>query len=168
MEAFEGFSDFMAVHTPALSRLAYLLTGNHSDAQDLVQSALTKTASHWRRVARYDDPAAYVRRAMVNESTSRWRRRRRIAIDPVVAVPDRAQPDGSARSVVRVVLWQSLGRLTARQRALLVLRFYEDRSVEETAALMGCSTGAVKNETHHALARLRTLVPELAELEALS
>jgi RNA polymerase sigma-70 factor (sigma-E family) len=168
MKPFDGFSDFMAVHVPALSRLAYLLTGNHADAQDLVQSALTKTASHWRRVVKYDDPAAYVRRVMINESTSRWRRRQRIKIDPVMAVPDRAQPDGTGRSVARVVLWQALGRLTARQRAMLVLRFYEDRSVDETATLLGCSGGAVKSETHHALARLRALVPELAELEALS
>jgi RNA polymerase sigma-70 factor (sigma-E family) len=158
----------MRVHIPGLSRLAYLLTGNHADAQDLVQGALTRTAAHWRRVVRYDDPVAYVRRVMVNESISWWRRRRRVRIDPVYAVPDAAQPDGSAGSIARVVLWDALRRLTPRQRALLVLRFLEDRSVDDTAALLGCSAGTVKSETHRALARLRTLVPELAEVEALS
>ena len=135
MDAFDGFPDFMQVHIPALSRLAYLLTGNHADAQDLVQSALTVTATHWRRVVRYDDPVAYVRRVMVNESISWWRRRRRIRVEPVLAVPDEAQPDGAAGSIARVVLWDALRRLTRRQRALLVLRFFEDRSVEQTAEL---------------------------------
>ncbi|MGK5675263.1 SigE family RNA polymerase sigma factor [Micromonospora sp. URMC 106] len=168
MDAFEGLSEFVRSHTPALSRLAYLLTGNHPDAQDLLQSALTKTAVRWHRVAGYDDPVAYVRRVMVNEATSRWRRWRRLRIDPVVKVPERTRPDDATHAVGRVVLWEALGRLTNRQRALLVLRFYEDRSVQETADLLGCSVGTVKSQTHHALARLRAVAPELAELEVVA
>jgi RNA polymerase sigma-70 factor (sigma-E family) len=168
MDAFEGFADFMTVHGPALSRLAYLLTGNHADAQDLVQTALTRTAARWQRVARYDDPAAFVRRVMLNESASRWRRLRRLRFDLVAGVPDREQRDASDHSVPRLMLWNALNRLPPRQRAVLVLRYYEDRSVGETAELLGCSAGTVKSQTHDALVRLRALAPELAELEVLS
>jgi len=168
MDTFEGLSDFVRSNTATLSRLAYLLVGNHADAQDLVQSALTKTAVRWRRVSGYDDPVAYVRRVMVNEATSRWRRWRRLRIDPVGGVPERTRPDDAADAVGRVVLWEALSRLTNRQRVLLVLRFYEDRSVQETAELLGCSVGTVKSQTHHALARLRAVAPELAELEVVA
>lgn len=168
MDNFAGFPEFMAVNSPALSRLAYLLTGNHADAEDLLQSALTKTATRWQRVVRYDNPTAFVRRVMINETTSRWRRWRRIRIHPVTAPPDQPRPDDTAPSAARMVLWDALNRLTSRQRTLLVLRFYEDRSVAETAELMGCSVGTVKSQTHNALARLRTIAPELAELEVVA
>ncbi|MEU8259084.1 SigE family RNA polymerase sigma factor [Micromonospora sp. NPDC048999] len=168
MDAFEGLSEFVRSNTATLSRLAYLLVGNHADAQDLLQSALTKSAVRWRRISGYDDPVAYVRRVMVNEATSRWRRWRRLRIDPVGEMPERPRPDDAADTVGRVVLWAALGRLTSRQRVLLVLRFYEDRSVQETADLLGCSVGTVKSQTHHALARLRAIAPELAELEVVA
>lgn len=164
MDAFDGFPDFMATNGSALSRFAYLLVGNHDDAEDLLQSALTKTAVRWRRVARYDNPGAYVRQVMVNETYSRWRRKRLLRMVSVAQVPDRQSPDGVDASVDRVVIWRALDRLTPRQRAVLILRFHEDMSVEDTAALLQCSTGTVKSQTHAALARLRALAPELADL----
>lgn len=164
MDAFEGFADFMAANGSALSRFAYLLVGNHADAEDLLQSALTKTAVHWRRVGRYDDPAAYVRRAMVNETHGRWRRKRLVRMVSVGTTPDRDQPDAVGASLDRVVISRALNRLTPRQRAVIVLRFHEDMSVEQTAAVLQCSTGAVKSQTHAALSRLRRMAPELADL----
>ncbi|MEJ3742984.1 SigE family RNA polymerase sigma factor [Actinomycetes bacterium KLBMP 9797] len=164
MDAFDGFPDFMATNGSALSRFAYLLVGNHADAEDLLQSALTKTAVHWRRVARYDNPAAYVRQAMVNEIYGRWRRRRLLRMVSVTKVPERSSADAADASVDRLVVWRALDRLTPRQRAVLVLRFHEDLSVEETAALLRCSTGTVKSQTHAALSRLREMAPELADL----
>ncbi len=119
-------------------------------------------------MADYDDPAAFVRRVMINEAVSRRRRWLRLRIDPVTTPPETIQPDDAADSVPRMVLWQALNRLTDRQRALLVLRFYEDLSVTETADMLGCSVGTVKSQTHRALTRLRALAPELAELEVLS
>ncbi|WP_442935119.1 SigE family RNA polymerase sigma factor [Micromonospora sp. CPCC 206061] len=154
----------MATNGSALSKFAYLLVGNHADAEDLLQNALTKTAVHWRRVARYDNPAAYVRQAMVNETYGRWRRKRLLQMVSVTKVPERQTPDALRASDDRVDVWRALDRLAPRQRAVLILRFHEDLSVEETAALLRCSTGTVKSQTHAALSRLRALAPELADL----
>lgn len=167
MDAFDGFADFMRVHGVALSRLAYLLTGDHADAQDLVQSALTKTAVQWRRVSRYDEPLAFVKRVMMNETISVWRRRKRIRVDAVGQVPDRPGHENEGDALRRMLMWQALGKLSVRQRAVLVLRFYEDRSVAETAEMLGCSTGTVKSQTYDALERMRALVPDFAETEVL-
>jgi DNA-directed RNA polymerase specialized sigma24 family protein len=112
MGGFEGFPAFMAAHVTALSRFAYLLTGNHADAEDLVQSALTKVALHWRRVARYENPVGYVKQVMVNEVSSRWRRGRILRMLPAAEVPDRVDPHGAADPLPRMLLWNALGRLT--------------------------------------------------------
>lgn len=161
-ERFPGFDDFLRTHGAALSRTAYLLTGDHQRAQDLLQSALVSTAVHWRRVAA-GSPQAYVRRAMVNQRTSWWRRHRDRE-QPTDAVPEvtaAGPPDDDA--VSRVVLARALARLTTRQRAVLVFRFYEDMTESDTAEAMGCSVGTVKSQTRRALDRLRAVAPELAD-----
>jgi RNA polymerase sigma-70 factor (sigma-E family) len=170
MKRFDGFTEFVATHNAALSRLAYLLSGNHTDAQDLLQTALTKTATRWGQVARYDSPAAFTRRVMINEATSFWRRARRARHQSRVHLPDRpGHPhDEMGQAVTRLTLRQALERLSARQRAVLILRYFEDLSVEETAVVLGCSAGTVKSHTFDALSRLRALAPELADLKGQS
>ncbi|MGH3646565.1 MAG: SigE family RNA polymerase sigma factor [Micromonosporaceae bacterium] len=165
MDQYEGYAEFVSAHTPALSRVAYLLAGNHAAAQDLLQSALTKAAVRWRKIS--TSPAGYVRRVMYHESVSLWRRRRVIAEYATAKPPDTASAtDEADHTVRRLVLQRALARLTPKQRAVLVLRFFEDYSVADAAELLGCSTGAVKSQTNYALRRLRELAPELGDLVA--
>jgi RNA polymerase sigma-70 factor (sigma-E family) len=166
MDEYPGFAEFVAAHTPTLSRLAYLLAGDHASAEDLLQVALTKAALRWRSVREYDSPEAFVRTVMYHEAVTGWRRRRRYRERVVAEPPEPAGMFDEAADVERrVVLERALRRLTPRQRAVLVLRFYEDRTPVEAARLLGCSVGTVKSQTHHALARLRLLAPELSDLE---
>jgi RNA polymerase sigma-70 factor (sigma-E family) len=164
LDRFEGFREFVAAHTASWSRLAYVLTGSHAAAEDLLQTALLKAARRWPAVAAYDHPEAFVRTVMYRESVTRWRRRRRVTEYPVEHVPETVADDGADGAVRRIVVRRALARLTARQRAVLVLRFYEDRSVADAAGILGCSVGTVKSQTAYALARLRLLAPHLAEL----
>ncbi|WP_043623837.1 SigE family RNA polymerase sigma factor [Nonomuraea candida] len=162
MDPYEGFREFVRARQRSLMRTAYLLTGDAPQAEDLLQTVLMRTARHWRRLSG-GNPEAYVRRALVNEHIS-WRRRLR-AETPTASLPETGQQgDPGDESLTRMALQRALMRLTPRQRAVLVLRYYEDRSVEETAGLLGCSAGTVKSQTSHALGRLRALAPELAGL----
>ena len=153
-----GFAEFVAGRQAALSRTAYLLTGDHHLAQDLVQAALLQAARHWRRI--HTSPEAYVRRAMYHQNISWWRRRR--VVETVLVEHDAASSGADAD--LRLTLDRALARLTTKQRTVLVLRFYEDLTEVETARSLGLSTSTVKSTTRQALARLRTLAPELAEL----
>jgi RNA polymerase sigma-70 factor (sigma-E family) len=159
---YEGFREFVESRGQALSRTAYLLTGDHQLAQDLLQQALTSTAAHWRRVLAGGNPEGYVRRAMVNERTSWWRRRRYTEIggDSLVARAP-AVADETDSVVRRVALERALRSLPPRQRAVVVLRYFEDMTESQVAEALGCSVGTVKSQTHVALARLRTLASEL-------
>ena len=158
----EAFTAFVVARGPALLRLAWLLTADTDAAQDLVQEALARVVPRWERIA---DGAheAYVRAAVRSIWVDGWRRRRGARLDVVPEVPDAETPDGSDGAAARLTLEEALARLTARQRAVLVLRFYEDLSEAATAAALGVSVGTVKSQTSHALARLRVLAPELAE-----
>lgn len=166
MDAYEGFHEFVLARGPALSRTAYLLTGDHQLAEDLLQQALMRTAGHWRRVSRGGNPEGYVRRVMINERTSWWRRRRYA----VVALPEEARgsagealrvPDESESVLRRVTLLRALAALPPRQRVVLTLRFFEDLTEAQIAAELDCSIGTVKSHTHHGLARLRQLAPTM-------
>ena len=153
-----GFDAFVAGRQAALSRTAYLLTGDHHLAQDLVQAALLQAARHWKRI--HTSPEAYVRRAMYHQNISWWRRRR-LTESPLLGhdgASDAADTD------LRLSLDQALARLTAKQRTVLVLRYYEDLTEVETARALHLSPSTVKSTTRQALARLRVLAPELAEL----
>lgn len=162
----DGFDAFATARLPALSRVAYLLTGDHHAAEELLQNALVLVAARWKRVAAADDPLAYARRVLYNEHVSGWRRdRHRRAEYSTDQLPERvAGRDEASDTVRRVVMRDALGRLTPRQRAVIVLRFYEDLSEAEAAEVLGCSVGTIKSQTHHSLGRLRVLAPELAEL----
>ncbi|NES13984.1 MULTISPECIES: SigE family RNA polymerase sigma factor [Micromonospora] len=148
------FREFVQARYTDLLRTAYLLTGNRDAAQDLVHEALLKVMRHWRRV---DEPIAYVRRAMVNERTSRWRR---VGLRELLTstVPDRAGPDSTDGVAVRDELLAALDRLPVRMRTVLVLRYWEDLPEAEVAAVMDCSLGTVKSQAARGLARLREVL----------
>lgn len=158
----EGFSEFVLSRQAALLRTAYLLTGHAQDAEDLVQVALVKVVPHWRRIS--DNPEPYVRRVMVNENVSRWRRRRwrEQSTDelPEVLAQD---PDQAELLAVR----SALAALAPRQRAVLVLRYYEGLSEAEIASTLGIAPGTVKSQARDGLARLRAVLPEGDDAEAL-
>ena len=156
------FLDFVAARTHALFRTAYALTGHQEAAEDLLQSALAKTAARWRHIRGGAEP--YVKRVMYHEQVSWWRRKR-VPETPVAAVPDRAgTPDGTDAPLLRITLQNALLQLGPRQRAVLVLRSLEDLSEQEVASIMGCTKSTVASQTSRALARLRELAPELREL----
>jgi RNA polymerase sigma-70 factor (sigma-E family) len=157
-----SFEEFVRVRSAALGRTAYLLTGNRHDAEDLLQSALARVALRWGSV---DDAEAYVRRVLYTQAVSRWRGLRRRPLESLGESPTAAATP-AADVELRVVLERALRRLTPRQRAVLVLRYYEDRTEVATADLLGCAVGTVKSQTRHALARLRALNPDLASLIA--
>jgi RNA polymerase sigma-70 factor (sigma-E family) len=154
-----SFEEYVRARTPALLRIAYLVAGNAHDAEDLVQSALEKAAMRWRHL---DDPEAYLRRVIYTQSVSRWRRLRARPPETLTATPPERWTETDHET--RLVLAAAIRRLTPRQRAVLVLRFYEDRTETEAAILLGVSTGTIKSQTRHALRRLRELAPELADL----
>ncbi|MDQ7905003.1 SigE family RNA polymerase sigma factor [Phytohabitans sp. ZYX-F-186] len=165
MEDRDGFQEFVRARLMSLSRVAYLLAGDHNAAEDLVQSTLMKVALRWHQVREAADPDAYVRRILYNERISAWRRRGRGAEVLTDTPPERPSTVDEAEAVARrLMLRRALARLTARQRATIVLRFFEDLSPAEAAEVLGCSVNAVKSQTHHAVGRLRALAPELAEL----
>ncbi len=155
-----AFAEFVASRSAALMRTAYLLTGDHHHAEDLLQTALVEAARRWERL---DEPEAYVRRVLYTRNISRWRRHRFLEVTLLAhdtpasggAVPD---PD------LRLSLDQALARLTPKQRTVLVLRYFEDLTEVQTGHVLGISAGTVKSTTRQAFARLRALAPELADL----
>lgn len=146
------FDEFVVARSQALLRTAYLLVQDEGRAEDLLQTALTKAWFSWTRID--TSPEAYVRRILVTTSASWWRRRwtgELPAADPQERPPVGAA-DGPADGQD---LWNALGRLPIRQRAVVVLRYLEDRTEVETADLLGCSVGTVKSQCSKALAKLR-------------
>jgi RNA polymerase sigma-70 factor (sigma-E family) len=159
----EDFHDFVSSRSPALLRTAFLLVGESALAEDLVQSALAKAYRHWARVTAAGDPEAYVRRIMVNERRSWWRRNRgREILGPV---PERGGTDEFAGLAERDAVWQAVLRLPPRTRAVLVLRYWEDLSEAETAHILDCSVGTVKSQASRGLRKLQQAVgPDRAPL----
>jgi RNA polymerase sigma-70 factor (sigma-E family) len=153
-DGYEGFRKFVQACGPALARTAFLLTGNDHGAEELLQAALVKVVLRWRKVLVAADPEAYTRRVMINESISRWRKFGRSEM-PVASPPERSGQDELESIDRRIDLAVALGSLAPRRRAVIVLRYYEDLSVAETAALLGCSIGTIKSQCADALARLR-------------
>jgi RNA polymerase sigma-70 factor (sigma-E family) len=147
------FDEFVVARSQALVRSAYLLTHDERLAEDLVQTALTKAWFAWRRI---EDPEAYVRRIMVTTSASWWRRRwvRETPTEDLSMELERAGAEPS--HVGDQDLWDAIGHLPRRQRAVIVLRYLEDRTEVDTADLMGCSVGTVKSQCAKALAKLRS------------
>jgi RNA polymerase sigma-70 factor (sigma-E family) len=156
-----AFLEFVRSRAAPLHRMAYLLCGDWHLADDLVQETLAKSFRHWHRIQRADNPDAYVRRMLVNEVRRHWRRHRNAAGPVDVTAWEPGVPDDAAAVTNRVVLFQALLSLPARQRATVVLRYLEGMSERETAAILGCGEGTVKSQTSRALGSLRTfLEPE--------
>ncbi len=147
-----SFDDFVQARSSRLLRLAYLLTRDHALAEDLLQTALTKAWFAWSRIE--GEPEPYVRRVMVNTFASAWRRKWN-GERPTEELPEAGARDFSTASDHRHDLWAALGRLPRKQRAVVVLRFFEDLSEAETARVLECSAGTVKSQTSKALAKLR-------------
>ncbi|NRQ33245.1 SigE family RNA polymerase sigma factor [Nonomuraea sp. NN258] len=152
------FEQFVTERVDVLLRYGYVLTGNPHDAADLVQEALVRLRGSWDRVRGKGDPESYVRTTMTRVHINTWRRRRRehVTSEP----PDRAYLDtpyeGSG-------LWDALTRLPRRQRAVLVLRYYEQLTDAEIAGVLGVSRGTVRSQASRALDKLRDDMPAIAE-----
>lgn len=152
----DAYLRFVAERTRALYRSAYVLAaGDAHLAEDLVQETLSRVYVHWKRVARADSPAAYAQTVLVRAFLS-LRRRRSTGERPVGNLPERAEsgPD----TALRLTLLDAIGRLPPRDRAVLLLRYWEDRSIEETARMLRLSNGAVRSQGTRALARVRALL----------
>jgi RNA polymerase sigma-70 factor (sigma-E family) len=158
------FATFVRARTGALLRTAYLLTGDRHLAEDLVQDALARTHRARHRLSADGHLEAYTRTAMYHLHVRWWQRRKGHEVLPGELFEPRT-PDGdhAARISLRLSLYQALAQLNRRQRLVLVLRYFEDKSVQETAELMSCSVGTVKSLASRALAQLRELAPELGD-----
>lgn len=156
------FEAWVRARSASLARTAYLLTGDVHLAEDLVQDALARVAQHWRRVRSEGEPDAYVRVVLHRLAVDRWRRR---SARPAEVLSGTHLELGSEPADVerRLVLRDALARLTAKQRAVLSLRFYEDLTEVRTAEVLGCTVSTVKSQTRRALQRIRDLAPDLLD-----
>lgn len=156
------FDEFVTGASDSLLRTAYLLCGDRGHAEDLLQTALLRTARRWS--AARENPYPYALRVIVNLSKDGWRNRgRRVAESSLTSMVDLVAQPPAEDVLARQVLVAAAKGLPARQRAVLVLRFFADLSVEQTAEVLGCSTGTVKSQTHRALAKLREQLTESLE-----
>lgn len=158
-EGDRGFREFFEAEYRPLRRLAYLLTGDWNDAEDLTQDALTRTYRAWNRIRYRERPGAYARTVLVNRHRSGLRR----------LFVERKHPQSAAEGArplgeEGIVVWQALLRLPERQRAALVLRFYEDLPVAEIALILDCPVGTVKSHVHRGLERMRTALGPAFEI----
>ena len=149
----EGFDAWASARVPGLLRFARLVTGSHAEAEDAVQAALERAIPRWERIARAEDPDAYVRRMVVNAHVSLWRRAgRRESPVPLVL---RSAEDPAERVTTAEAVRRLCAALPTRQRAAVVLRFFEDRDYTEIAAILGCSEATARSHVHRALRTLR-------------
>lgn len=160
----QSFEAYVQARGPGLSRHAYLLTGDHHLAEDLVQQTLLRVAGRWRRVVAEGDPDPYVRRVLYHQHVSWWRWRTRRVREAPLDTTDRPVPDTADAVAVSLAVRAALARLAPRQRAAIVLRYFDDLSEAQIADTLGCRVGTVKSQLRDGLARLRVLAPELAEL----
>lgn len=168
------FADYVAARAPSLLRFGYLVTGSEDAAHDAVQSALTSAWGRWEQISSGGDPDRYLRRAVVNAHISAWRRFRRRESPVAEVAATSAAPDGGlarpdptgdpAEAVIRHdAVWRVCRALPDRQRAAVVLRFYEDCDYAEIATILGCTEATVRSHVHRGLAALRA---ELIRQEA--
>ncbi|WP_439145258.1 SigE family RNA polymerase sigma factor [Streptantibioticus silvisoli] len=162
----QQFTAYVRRRRPVLMRTARSLTANPCDAEDLLQTALTKTYLAWDRIADRDAVDGYVRRTLVNTRTSQWRKRRvdEFACEDLPETDAAGAPDPAEQQAERDALWDAVARLPARQRAMVVLRYYEDLTEVQTAEVLGVSVGTVKSAVSRALVKLRT-DPGLADAD---
>jgi RNA polymerase sigma-70 factor (sigma-E family) len=159
----DELADFVRARYPQLLRRAYLLTGSQLAAEDLVQEALARCCAAWRRHP-ITDPDAYVHRVMVNILISRSRLRR-FREEVTADVPEVRSPDPTSQHAERDAVWRALQKTAPRQRAVLVLRFYEGMTESEIAACLDITVGTVRSQTAKGLAKLRQLAPAAMRTE---
>lgn len=155
------FEEYVRARGPALLRFARALTGDAHRAEDLVQDVLVRAYPRWARIVRSDRPDVYLRRAVVNAHISWWRRRRNretpgasdMAVEDAVSASGAGDPSGPA--VERDAVWRQVRRLPARQRAVVVLRYYEDLDDATISDILGCSVVTVRTQASRAIATLR-------------
>lgn len=161
-DADAAFSDYVASSADRVRFTAYLLCGDWHEAEDIAQIAFVKVYRAWHRIDRNESIDAYVRKVVVrsylNERRRLWRRLERLTSSP----PEPAPPPATGPEQ-RMVVWQALSQVPQRQRAALVLRYWEDLSLTETAEVLGCSEGTVKSQCSRGLKALRTLLADHAD-----
>ncbi len=149
------FEEYAAIAWPSLYRYAYLLTGNHADAEDIAQQTLIKAHRSWSRIKDSDSPTAYLRRMLTNTYLSQRRPMKR-RLELLTDAPPESGHPAVGGPEERMALWPHVKSLPPRQRAVIVLRYYEDLSEQEIADALDCSRGNVKSTAHHALKALRS------------
>jgi RNA polymerase sigma-70 factor (sigma-E family) len=154
---YPSFASYVRARGPVLLRTARSLTANPLDAEDLLQTALAKTYVAWDRIEDHRALDGYVRRALVNTRTSQWRKRKvdEFACEELPEPSELPDTDPAERQVLHDTMWRAVMRLPDRQRAMVVLRYYEDLSETQTAELLGVSVGTVKSAVSRALGKLR-------------
>ena len=158
-----SFEDFVRARSDSLLRTALLLTGQRrAEAEDLLQLALERAYRHWPKICGSEGPERYVRRILASASTDRWRRLARRPEHAMPAGGGPVVPDRTGEIADRDYLLRALAALPPRQRAVLVLRYFDDLSEVETADMLGCSLGTVKSQAARGLARLRGPAGSLA------
>ncbi len=153
----QTFEEYAATAWPWLYRCSYLLAGNHADAEDLAQQTILRAYRSWSKVSQADSPAAYLRRMLTNVYLSQRRPRAR-QLELLTDAPPEPRPATNTGPEDRMVLWPHVASLPPRQRAVVVLRYYEQLSEREIAEALGCSTGNVKSTAHRALQALRAAI----------
>jgi len=161
-EAPEGFKEFFDLEFSRLRDFGYVLCGSWSEAEELAQDAMVRTLHAWGRIRERENPGVYARTVLVNRRRTLFRRS---LLAAKVEAPE-AGPLPAASSVEdRTVMWEAINRLPRRTRAAIVLRYYEDLSEAQTAAVLGCAVGTVKSLVHKGLAQLRELLKETTSTE---
>ncbi|MEU8652850.1 SigE family RNA polymerase sigma factor [Streptomyces sp. NPDC048737] len=156
--SYPSFTSYVSARQPVLLRTARSLTANPSDAEDLLQTALAKTYVAWERIEDHGALDGYVRRALLNTRTSQWRKRKvdEFACEELPEPePQPGDGDPAERQALHDAMWRAIMKLPARQRAMVVLRYYEDLSEVQTAEVLGVSVGTVKSAVSRALGKLR-------------
>lgn len=154
---YPSFSSYVRARGPVLLRTARSLTANPCDAEDLLQTALTKTFVAWERIEDHRALDGYVRRALLNTRTSQWRKRKvdEFACEELPEPTGLPESDPADRQVLHDAMWRAVMKLPERQRQMVVLRYYEDLSEAQTAEVLGVSVGTVKSAVSRALGKLR-------------
>lgn len=158
-EGYDGYPEFAAARAGHLYRSACLLTGGDTHlAEDLVQETLGRVYVRWGRISRVGNPAGYAQTVLTRTFLAHRRRHSSHRERATEVLPDVPGPDAGGDAPLRLTLLEALGRLSAKDRAVVVLRYWEDRSIEETASAMNTSSAAVRTRCVRALARLRLLL----------
>jgi RNA polymerase sigma-70 factor (sigma-E family) len=157
------FNEFVTLRWPAMLRTAYLLTGDHGHAEDLVQTTFAKSFVAWPRLRARAAADAYVRKTLLNTYIS-WQRKRSWHELPSDHMPEPDGIDSTEHLAERSVVLDALAGLPPKQRAVVVLRFYNDLGVQQVARELGCSTGSVKRQTSEALKKLRSLIGDVVNV----